>query len=188
MDRDPSQIREEIEVTRAELGDTVDALSYKTDVKARLDDAVASGVDAAKGRVDAMKSAATGAVGSAADAVAGTKDAVARTASQTVSRLADAASLGSVAQDNPLGLVGGAFALGLLTGLWLPVTEQERRAVGPLRDSLVDRAADVANDAVEHGKRVVAETAVAAMKTAVSSAREHGQELVDSATQQQSNA
>jgi hypothetical protein len=32
--KDPAQIREEIEATRRELGDTVEALAAKTDVKA----------------------------------------------------------------------------------------------------------------------------------------------------------
>lgn len=33
--RDPEQIREEIEATRQELGDTIEALAEKTDVKAQ---------------------------------------------------------------------------------------------------------------------------------------------------------
>lgn len=36
-DKTPDQIREEIEQTRAELGDTVEALGAKTDVKGRAD-------------------------------------------------------------------------------------------------------------------------------------------------------
>ncbi len=36
MGQEPSQIRQEIEETRAEMGDTVDALAYKTDVKTRV--------------------------------------------------------------------------------------------------------------------------------------------------------
>jgi hypothetical protein len=35
---DPDEIREEIEQTRADLADTVDALQYKLDVKARAKD------------------------------------------------------------------------------------------------------------------------------------------------------
>ena len=35
MGEDPSDIREEIEATRAHMGDTVDALGYKADVKSR---------------------------------------------------------------------------------------------------------------------------------------------------------
>ena len=34
--KDPEQIREEIEATRRELGDTVEALAAKADVKARM--------------------------------------------------------------------------------------------------------------------------------------------------------
>lgn len=37
-DRDPEQIREEIEQTREALGDTVQALAAKTDLKAQLSD------------------------------------------------------------------------------------------------------------------------------------------------------
>ena len=38
MGEDPSVIRADIERTRAEMGDTVDALGYKTDVKSRTRD------------------------------------------------------------------------------------------------------------------------------------------------------
>ena len=40
MGQDPSDIRAEIEATRARVGDEVDALSYKTDVPARVGDFV----------------------------------------------------------------------------------------------------------------------------------------------------
>ena len=40
MGKDPSDIRAEIEETRARVGDEVDALSYKTDVPARVGDYV----------------------------------------------------------------------------------------------------------------------------------------------------
>ena len=40
--KDPEQIRDEIEETRRELGDTVEALVGKTDVKARMHDKVDS--------------------------------------------------------------------------------------------------------------------------------------------------
>jgi hypothetical protein len=38
--KDPDQIREEIEATRRELGDTVEALAAKTDVKAHVHERV----------------------------------------------------------------------------------------------------------------------------------------------------
>ncbi len=40
MGQDPSDIRAEIEQTRARVGDEVDALSYRTDVSARVGDYV----------------------------------------------------------------------------------------------------------------------------------------------------
>ena len=40
MGEDPDRIRDEIEQTRAEMGETVDALGYKTDVKARAKDSI----------------------------------------------------------------------------------------------------------------------------------------------------
>ena len=47
-DRTPDEIRSDIEQTREELGDTVEALAAKSDVKAR-----------ARGRVDEIKASAT---------------------------------------------------------------------------------------------------------------------------------
>ena len=40
MGEDPDRIRAEIEQTRAEMSETVDALGYKTDVKARAKDSI----------------------------------------------------------------------------------------------------------------------------------------------------
>jgi hypothetical protein len=36
MGKDPNEIRHQIERTRARLGETVDAIAYKTDVKSRF--------------------------------------------------------------------------------------------------------------------------------------------------------
>jgi Protein of unknown function (DUF3618) len=39
---DPQEVRQEIERTRQELGDTVEALAYKADVKSRVQERVAN--------------------------------------------------------------------------------------------------------------------------------------------------
>ena len=65
MDRDPEEIKSEIEETRSRMGDTVEALAYKTDVRARARDAVSDRIDAIKGKVS---DAATGARAKAHDA------------------------------------------------------------------------------------------------------------------------
>jgi len=48
MGQDPSQIRQDIEHTRGEMGDTVEALGYKADVPGRAKEAVSSRVDTVK--------------------------------------------------------------------------------------------------------------------------------------------
>ena len=66
MDQDPEAIKRDIEETRERMGDTVEALAYKTNVPARAKDAVTDRVDAVKGAVsDAVDSART-ALGGAA--------------------------------------------------------------------------------------------------------------------------
>jgi Protein of unknown function (DUF3618) len=61
MGEDPSTIREEIEGTRTRMGDTVEAIGYKTDVKARAREKVSGAVsrvnEATPGREDVRKAA-----------------------------------------------------------------------------------------------------------------------------------
>lgn len=61
-------------------------------------------------------------------------------------------------QENPLALAAGAAVIGLALGMLLPETEPERRAMGPTRDQLADRASTVAervkDAAVEAGREV----------------------------------
>ena len=65
MGEDPGAIRAEIEDTRERMGDTVDALAYKADVKTRAKESVSD-------KVDTLKSKVTGAKDSVADATPGT--------------------------------------------------------------------------------------------------------------------
>ena len=60
MGQDTSVIREEIERTRERVGDEVDALSYKTDVGARVGDYVDDKKEAVKSTVTGAKDAVTG--------------------------------------------------------------------------------------------------------------------------------
>jgi hypothetical protein len=75
-------------------------------------------------------------------------------------------TVGSVSEQNPLGLALGALGVGLLAGLAAPVTALERRTVGPLRDDLVERAKIAGSDAIEHGKQVLQEKAKAVLDAA----------------------
>ena len=84
MGKDASTIRQEIEQTRERMGDTVEALAYKTDVPARMKDNVNERVDAVKGTIenvmDSVKTAVVGTSGAVkstlADAREGVNDAV----------------------------------------------------------------------------------------------------------------
>ena len=134
MGQSPSDIRAEIEETRARVGDEVDALSYKTDVPARVGD-----------YVDEKKRALK-------DKVTGAKDAITGTASDAVPSGRQIGKLKDTAERNPLGLVVGGAAIGLLTGLLLPSTRVEDRQMGEMSDRVVDAAKDTASDALESGK------------------------------------
>jgi gas vesicle protein len=155
MGQDPSDIRAEIEETRARVGDEVDALSYKTDVPARVGDYVDDKKQAVK------------------DKLTGTKDSVAGTASKVVPSGQQVGRVKDTAERNPLGLAVGAAALGFVAGLLIPSTRLENERMGEVSDRVVDAAKDTAGDAVERGKQVAQDAA----QTAMESGREQGQAL-----------
>jgi hypothetical protein len=152
MGKDSSEIRREIDATRARMGDTVEALSYKADVPARVKDAVGERVETVKGSigdafggvVDGMQNA-TQRVG---EAFGGAQRAVTSDAGEV--RAAARRGVG-IAAENPLGLAIGAAAVGFLAGLLVPVTEYERSTIGPIRDNLLERAQQSAQ---EHAQQI----------------------------------
>jgi ElaB/YqjD/DUF883 family membrane-anchored ribosome-binding protein len=60
MGEDPGQIRQQIEETRAQMGDTVDALAHKADVKGRAKDAISEKKDKAMESITQTKDQAAG--------------------------------------------------------------------------------------------------------------------------------
>jgi len=147
------------------MGETVEALSYKTDVKARVGDAITEKKDAIVGKKDQLVSKVTGA--------APDPQAVKENAQQAV----------SVAQSNPLGLAVGSIAIGFLAGMIIPVTQMENERLGPMADQVKSQASQSAQHALEHGKAVAQDTLQAASETAQQSAQQHGQEFVQSEQQ-----
>lgn len=98
-ERTPEEIRREIDQTREELGDTVEALAAKTDVKAQV-----------KGRVDEIKSDA-----------AQRKDELVTKAREAVPESAGAGAqqVADTVKSRPVPFsAAGAFAAGLMVG-WL---------------------------------------------------------------------
>ena len=161
MGQDPSDIRAEIEETRARVGNEVDALSYKTDVPARVGDYVDDKKQAVKDKVSGVKNAITG---TTSDAVHATSDA-----------LPDGQQLGKLkdtAERNPLGLVIGGVAVGFVAGLLLPSTRLEDRQMGEMSDRMIDAAKETAGDALASTKQVAHDAA--------DSAKDQSQQLASS--------
>jgi hypothetical protein len=160
---DPGQIRQGIEQTRAEMGDTIEALSYKADVKSRAKDSVSNKVESVKSKVGLASSKVSDATPSGEDVKQGARKAA------------------GIAQENPLGLAAGAVAVGFLAGLAIPSTRVEDEKIGPMADQVKDKAKETGQEALERGKQVAQDAAQSAKETAQQSGTEHAQQLKDSA-------
>jgi ElaB/YqjD/DUF883 family membrane-anchored ribosome-binding protein len=168
MGEDPDRIRAEIEQTRAEMSETVDALGYKTDVKARAKDSIQDKKESVMGVASSAKERLVGAGQSVGDATPDTEQ---------VKQQARRAK--SVAQENPLGLAVGAVAVGFLAGMLIPSTRVEDEKLGELSDDVIERAKQTGQEALERGKQVAQDAA----ETAKDSGREHAEELKETARQ-----
>jgi gas vesicle protein len=159
MGEDPDAIRDEIVDTRKRMGETIDALGYKADVKSRAKDSVTDKVGNVKERLGMAGQRASDATPDAEQV----KDQVRRAA--------------GLAQENPLGLAVGAVAVGFLVGLAVPSSDVEHEKLGPVADRVKDQAKDTGQEALERGKEV----AQSAAQTVSEEGRKHGEELADSA-------
>ncbi|HEU4974277.1 MAG TPA: DUF3618 domain-containing protein [Baekduia sp.] len=170
MGEDPDVIRREIEETRERMGDTVDALGYKADVKSRAKESVSSTMGAMK------------------EKVVGARDSAMESAPSTGEMKHGAQRAVGVAQQNPLGLAIGSLAVGFLAGMMIPSTRVEDERIGPMADQVKDRIKETGQEALEHGKAVASETAQAATEAAKETAseqgREHASQLQDHAGEQ----
>jgi ElaB/YqjD/DUF883 family membrane-anchored ribosome-binding protein len=135
------------------MGDTIEAIGYKADVKSRTKDKV--------NRVMGRASEATPSTG---DVKQGAQQAV------------------SVAQENPLGLAIGAAAVGFIAGMVVPSTRVENEKLGPMSDQLKDQVKETGQEALERGKQVAQEAAQSAQETARESGQQQAQELASSAS------
>lgn len=141
MGQRSDEIRSEIERTRAEMGETVDALAYKADVPTR-----------SKEWIGEKKDAVTSKVGE-----------VTPDAEQVRRRMAH---MKRGVERNPIGLALGGAALGFVAGLLLPSTRIEDEHVGPLADDLKSTAADAGREAMERGREAAQQAGQAALDTA----------------------
>lgn len=158
MGQDPEAIRRDIEQTRAEMGETVEAIGYKTDVRSRAKESI-------QDKTGRLREKISGATPDAGDVKGGARQAV------------------GVAQENPIGLAVGAMAVGFVAGMLVPSTKVEDEKLGPMADQVKQQAAETGQEALERGKQVAQDAAQSAVETAKESGREHGEELADSARQ-----
>ena len=156
MGKDPSEIRDEIEQTRGDMGETVEALGHKTDVKTRVKDSVTD-------KRDQVKEQVTGATPDAGQVKQGAERAV------------------GVAQENPIGLALGSVAVGFVAGMVVPSTRVEDEKIGPMADQVKDLAKETGQEALDRGKQVAQEAAQSAAETAKDSGQHQAEELRGSA-------
>ncbi len=165
MGEDPDAIRAQIEETRGEMGETIEAIGYKTDVKSRARDSVNEKKDAIKSKFGGIMGRANEATPSTGEVKEGARQAA------------------GVAQENPLGLALGAVAVGFVAGMLVPSTRVEDEKIGPMADEVKDKARETGQEALEHGKQVAQDAAQSAQQTVKESSQEHAQELASSVQQ-----
>jgi gas vesicle protein len=141
------------------MGDTVDALAYKADVKTRVKESIS---DKRERLIEQVQ---------------GTKGKVGETTPDGQQVKEGAQHAVGVAQENPLGLAIGGIAAGFLAGMLLPSTRIEDERVGPIADQVKETAAETGQEALERGREVASQVA----EQAVEGAKEVGQEAVDTA-------
>lgn len=163
MGEDPEVIRAEIENTRERMGETVDAIAYRADVKARTRERVGAKLSGARASLGLGASQAAAAVPSGT----GVRESAQRVA--------------GVAQENPLGLALGAVAVGFVAGLFAPATRVENEQLGPIADELKEQVIQTGQEALEHGVQVAQDAVAGAAEAAQVSGHEHVEALKASA-------
>jgi ElaB/YqjD/DUF883 family membrane-anchored ribosome-binding protein len=132
-------IREDIEQTRGRMGETVEAIGYKTDVKSRVKDNISDKKDAVVSRV-------TGAMPDG-------------------QQLKSGAQKVGVSKQNPLGLGIAAAAVGFVVGTLLPSTTMEDERMGEMSDQVGEKAREAGQEALERGKDVARDAVDSAKDT-----------------------
>jgi gas vesicle protein len=147
------------------MGETVEAIGHKTDVKTRTKEKVSGTIESVKSRVGGAGSRINEATSGREDVKQGARQAV------------------SVAQENPIGLALGSLAIGFLAGILLPSTGVEDEKLGEVSDQVTEKIKETAQEAGERGKQVAQEAAQSAKEGAQQSGQQHAEELKQSAQQ-----
>jgi hypothetical protein len=147
-------IRQDIEETRERMGETVEAIGYKTDVKSRVKDSVTEKKDAVVSRV-------TGAMPDRQQVQSGARKV-------------------GLSKQNPLGLGIAAAAAGFVVGTLLPSTSVEDQRLGEVSDQVGEKAREAGQEALDRTKDVAREAVESARDTADERSGDAAQQLASS--------
>jgi gas vesicle protein len=137
------------------MGETVEAIGYKTDVKSRVKDNISEKKDAVVSRV-------TGAMPDGDQMKSGARKV-------------------GVSKQNPLGLGIAAAAIGFVVGTLLPSTSVEDERLGEMSDQVGEKAREAGHEALERGKDVAREAAQTAGDKSGDEAKQLASSLQDKA-------
>ena len=172
MGETPEDIRGEIENTRARMGDTVEAIGYKADVKSRMKESVSDKKDSLIGSISGGKNAMVG----KADALVSRVGGIVPDASQ----VKEGAATVGVSKENPLGLAVAGAAVGFVLGTLLPTTDVEDEKLGQTSDEVTAKVKEAGQEALDRGKSVAQDALGAATDTAKDSAGQQAEEMSSS--------
>jgi hypothetical protein len=183
MGQSAEQLRREIDDTRGDLGETLDAIGDRLSpgrMIERRKNRVMGGLQTVRERVMGTASEAGSAVSSAVtDATGGVADA----AGSAVSTLTESPdTVRKQTQGNPLAAGAIAVGVGVLLASVFPATEKERRAA----DQLMDKAEPLKEELKETGREMaehMTEPAREAIEQVKEAANESTQAVADTAKQ-----
>ena len=154
MGETSDDIREDIEQRRERMGETVEAIGYKTDVKSRMKDNIAD-------KKDAVVSHVTGAMPDSEQMKSGARKV-------------------GISKQNPLGLGLAAVAAGFVAGTLLPSTSMEDEKLGDMSDQVGEKAREASQEAFDRGKEVAREAVGTAKETVDEKTNDAAQQMASS--------
>jgi hypothetical protein len=157
----PDHIREDIEETRARMGETVEAIGYKADVKSRLKDTIVEKKDAVVGSADSLVSRVSGAVPDREQVTSGVRKV-------------------GISRENPLGLAIAGAAAGFVVGTLLPSTATEDERLGDMSDKFGDKAQEAGQEALDRTKSVASDALDSARQTVEERSGDEAQQMASS--------
>jgi hypothetical protein len=195
MSNSPDEIRRDIEATRRELGQDVDALTEKVSPARVVERRVERAKGAATGVKEKVMGVASSGTGGAGAALSGTQDKLSSAASSVTGAGSSAPAVArQKAQGNPLAAGVIAFGVGWLASSLLPASEKEQQAAVAVKDKASESAEAIkqplseAASEVKDNLREPAQQAAEAVKStatdAASNVRGEAQSAGDKVTQQ----